>query len=988
MLQQEQDHLEESLLAQVDRSPESLGAALLQYCSHLLRDDEVESALCSGQVYVTAAEYNANPDKEVFYRNENASDMVKRFLDDGANPHCTDENGDTAIMHLVTKGILPPLFYFNGRVGFDVNQQNNWGETALHLACILGDNSAINTLLSMGANPLIINNNGRSPYSLLVKPKGRESFYKEIFCLLSHLGGYRFYLQAQLDSSQDLTTCQVRGEENYSLFLGAHEIVQAMVPKKNKSRKKKPSSKSEVFDSKEDEKIYRMVLRSCFFALGQMVRAKIMDFEKAMNLYEVGRYYCDKVDSCRPKSQVSKTICARAEGNIAMTTLALQHKLPGLSLMYIERTLDAFSLFKKHSKNPTDGIQYLSRYSLTLTKLFFLDEALPLLVCDDTLSQIFLQSEKIMALYRGYRADNYLTVSGIIDVMQCMTVFFGRQEGYQHYRLACVSWANEVLEDYSKLSPALINLDEVKKYAELNNVREVGEEKTTLEKEAELVINGVKTAKEAFFSALYLRLCKHGYDYTVLLDEKEHILGATIPIKLPERTIDSQILFGARGFCLCIDEAYMPWLKKTIKNKRLEFHLDKDMLYVKDFYRCTLDDYVAICLGLFGEVKRQESERVKVQAEEVRQQVVRTERAQRRQEALAKEQAEQRQRAEEKSRKQEAEIAQKQAEQQRAEQQAKQERKDYLMSLSISERAMLYPDSKEPLVMAAVDAVKDTGWWRSRSLGHCHSIPCFGEPGSSPQKNGVHRPLSSYDVIVAMKELYGNGRKTRNGMTPAQIEDFFKGRSLPVEDEIASSCTKSDADASPVATHMESDAGDEFEVMTPESDSPPPEEHASPDSICAIDVSEWTGTLVDDLRTMQDSIADSAGMSCTVVNDLGDVGLSDEIERDFSLNGSVVIWDAEGAFAEGPCADALLRESVAVRSAEEEHDEFPAEPVSPEAMDLGDLPIRHYWAAYGSSPRLFAYFAQAHEVLCGSESSSDEQEAALIFLKKHCSRYG
>ena len=72
-------------------------------------------------------------------------------------------------LHIAVKNNSIELvkYFLNKR--YDLNDVNKKGQTALHLACELGNEDIINLLVENGANTQIRDNKGRKPFDILVK---------------------------------------------------------------------------------------------------------------------------------------------------------------------------------------------------------------------------------------------------------------------------------------------------------------------------------------------------------------------------------------------------------------------------------------------------------------------------------------------------------------------------------------------------------------------------------------------------------------------------------------------------------------------------------------------------------------------------------------------------------------------------------------------------------------------------------------------------
>eukprot|EP00301_Raphidiophrys_heterophryoidea_P007556 c12910_g1_i2.p1 GENE.c12910_g1_i2~~c12910_g1_i2.p1 ORF type:complete len:1642 (+),score=461.47 c12910_g1_i2:343-5268(+) len=92
-----------------------------------------------------------------------ASKVHKYIFKNGANPACTDANGDSGLHLACDKLHEEVAVLLVKEVGVDVNAQNNNGETALHTAAQRGSLSLLELLLDNNSNPTIPDNNGTTP---------------------------------------------------------------------------------------------------------------------------------------------------------------------------------------------------------------------------------------------------------------------------------------------------------------------------------------------------------------------------------------------------------------------------------------------------------------------------------------------------------------------------------------------------------------------------------------------------------------------------------------------------------------------------------------------------------------------------------------------------------------------------------------------------------------------------------------------------------
>jgi ankyrin repeat protein len=90
---------------------------------------------------------------------------TKLLLDNGANVHFRDDNGQTPL-HRASDGNHVDVMRLLLQHGADVDVQDNGYSTALHLASDLGGLEAVRLLLENGANPNIRNDKDQTPLHL------------------------------------------------------------------------------------------------------------------------------------------------------------------------------------------------------------------------------------------------------------------------------------------------------------------------------------------------------------------------------------------------------------------------------------------------------------------------------------------------------------------------------------------------------------------------------------------------------------------------------------------------------------------------------------------------------------------------------------------------------------------------------------------------------------------------------------------------------
>ena len=89
------------------------------------------------------------------------------------NKNYRDSENNSNLHIAVKNNSIELLKYFLNK-DYDINQINKQGQTALHLACKLGNKNIIKLLIDKGANTKIKDNEGKKPFDLLPKSKKKE----------------------------------------------------------------------------------------------------------------------------------------------------------------------------------------------------------------------------------------------------------------------------------------------------------------------------------------------------------------------------------------------------------------------------------------------------------------------------------------------------------------------------------------------------------------------------------------------------------------------------------------------------------------------------------------------------------------------------------------------------------------------------------------------------------------------------------------------
>ena len=134
--------------------------ALLENGANIeLKDTNSRTPLLSylNEVYIGQIEGNF-PKK----MDENVKNMVKHFLDKGADITAQDANGEDIMFYAVRSNNLPLINLLFDTYKYNINTRNTQGETPLFIAA-QNNATLVPLMLQKGANPKVMDNNGRTP---------------------------------------------------------------------------------------------------------------------------------------------------------------------------------------------------------------------------------------------------------------------------------------------------------------------------------------------------------------------------------------------------------------------------------------------------------------------------------------------------------------------------------------------------------------------------------------------------------------------------------------------------------------------------------------------------------------------------------------------------------------------------------------------------------------------------------------------------------
>ncbi len=124
-----------------------------------LKDQNQRTPLLSylQEVYVSQIEGNLPRGLE-----KQVSETVKHFLDKGADVNAKDTDGENIVFYAVRTNNKPLIELLTANYRQDLNPRNNQGETPIYIAA-QNNPALVQYLLSKGANPKVMDKNGRTP---------------------------------------------------------------------------------------------------------------------------------------------------------------------------------------------------------------------------------------------------------------------------------------------------------------------------------------------------------------------------------------------------------------------------------------------------------------------------------------------------------------------------------------------------------------------------------------------------------------------------------------------------------------------------------------------------------------------------------------------------------------------------------------------------------------------------------------------------------
>lgn len=101
-------------------------------------------------------------------------ERIERPLHDTVKTMKGSSNSISEVLHFTVRMGNPQLLIGLINEGANVNEQNSFGISPLHIAALVGDMEIISILLNNGANPLIKDKAGRTPHDLTMNARVRQ----------------------------------------------------------------------------------------------------------------------------------------------------------------------------------------------------------------------------------------------------------------------------------------------------------------------------------------------------------------------------------------------------------------------------------------------------------------------------------------------------------------------------------------------------------------------------------------------------------------------------------------------------------------------------------------------------------------------------------------------------------------------------------------------------------------------------------------------
>ncbi|KAK3105412.1 hypothetical protein FSP39_024696 [Pinctada imbricata] len=104
--------------------------------------------------------------------------LVKSLIDGGENVHFTDRKGNT-YLHYVCTMYRPYVFHVIAGAGIDINAQNKYGYTPLHVTALSKEGLHVGDLMAYGADPSVLSYDGKTAMEMATKRKYWRQVYEK-----------------------------------------------------------------------------------------------------------------------------------------------------------------------------------------------------------------------------------------------------------------------------------------------------------------------------------------------------------------------------------------------------------------------------------------------------------------------------------------------------------------------------------------------------------------------------------------------------------------------------------------------------------------------------------------------------------------------------------------------------------------------------------------------------------------------------------------